>query len=228
MRVSRLSFGPMVRKGQPEKWDHGPILRVNLHLSLAFTGEKQTMQLETQVETPTPDRPGRSSATDEAAVLRPLYSAAAELDSVNATLQNIACEVGNRLAVDVCSIYLFERDSDSLVLAATVGLCQSCIGNLRMGLHEGLAGLVAQHRSPLAVEEAAKHPRFRYFPEALEDDFTSFLGVPLVDGNDLLGVLVVQTYAPRRFDDDEIEHLVQVAATYRQVIAEVGRQTRSA
>jgi signal transduction protein with GAF and PtsI domain len=46
-----------------------------------------------------------------------------------------------------------------------------------MGLHEGLAGLVAEQVRPVAVEQVKNHPRFKYFSEAGEDAYQSFLGV---------------------------------------------------
>jgi signal transduction protein with GAF and PtsI domain len=65
-----------------------------------------------------------------------------------------------------------------------------------MGLHEGLAGLVAEEVRPIAVQNAMNHPRFKYFREAGEDAVQSFLGVPLIDRGVLQGVLVVQTKEP--------------------------------
>jgi signal transduction protein with GAF and PtsI domain len=86
----------------------------------------------------------------------------------------------------------FDRVRATLVLAATVGLRPQCVGTLRMRLHEGLAGLVAEEVRPVAVQQVRNHPRFKYFREAGEDDYQSFLGVPLIDGAVLQGVLVVQ------------------------------------
>ena len=60
-------------------------------------------------------------------------------------------------------------------------------------LNEGLAGLVAEQVRPVAVEQVENHPRFKYFSEAGEDAYQSFLGVPLIDRGVLQGVLVVQT-----------------------------------
>ena len=79
-------------------------------------------------------------------------------------------------------------------------------------LHEGLAGLVAEQVGPVAVEQAKNHPRFKYFSEAGEDAYQSFLGVPLIDRGVLQGVLVVQTIAPRVFRDDEVRMLSEAAA----------------
>jgi glycogen phosphorylase len=50
-----------------------------------------------------------------------------------------------------------------------------------------LAGLVAEQVRPVAVEQAHTHPRFKYFREAGEDDYQSFLGVPLIDRGVLQG-----------------------------------------
>ena len=75
-----------------------------------------------------------------------------------------------------------------------------------MRLTEGLAGLVAEQLRPLVVEDATQHPRFKYFREAGEDPYHSFLGVPLIDRGVLQGVLVVQTVEPRAFSDDDRPH----------------------
>src|SRR5262249_55257766 len=79
------------------------------------------------------------------------------------TLGNIVRALKARFQVDVCSIYLIEPDRANLVLAATVGLKPSSVGRVRMALHEGLAGLVAEHIRPVTVEDAFAHPRFKYF-----------------------------------------------------------------
>ena len=112
----------------------------------------------------------------------------------------------------MCSAYLLEPDRANLVLAATLGLRPQCIGTLRMGLHEGLAGLVAEQVRPVAVEQVKNHPRFKYFSEAGEDAYQSFLGVPLIDRGVLQGVLVVQTVEARIFREDEVQMLVEAAA----------------
>jgi len=136
------------------------------------------------------------------------------------TLMNVVALIANRFGTDVCSVYLLEPDRANLVLAATVGLRREAIGKLRMTLHEGLAGLVAEQVRPVAVGEAMSHPRFKYFKEAGEDDYQSFLGVPLIDRGVLQGVLVVQTLETRKFTDDEIDMLTEAAAQVAPVVSE--------
>ena len=136
------------------------------------------------------------------------------------TLMNVVALIARRFQTDVCSAYLLEPDRANLVLAATVGLRRECIGTLRLALHEGLAGLVAEQVRPVAVEQAQKHPRFKYFGEAGEDAYQSFLGVPLIDRGVLQGVLVVQTVEARAFREDEIRMLTEAAAQVAPVVSE--------
>jgi phosphotransferase system enzyme I (PtsP) len=140
------------------------------------------------------------------------------------TLANIVRLIQGRFHTAVCSVYFYvppppassEMGGDTrggeLVLAATVGLKPEAIGRVRMRLDEGLTGLVAQQLAPVAVADAFAHPRFKYFPEAGEDPYHSFLGVPLIEGGTLQGVLVVQTREPRQFSPSEVRTLVTVAA----------------
>jgi glycogen phosphorylase len=136
------------------------------------------------------------------------------------TLTNVVALIAKRFDTDVCSAYLLEPDRANLVLAATVGLRRECIGSLRMAINEGLAGLVAEQVRPVAVEQAHLHPRFKYFREAGEDEYQSFLGVPLIDRGVLQGVLVVQTIEPRLFQEDEIHMLTEAASQVAPVVSE--------
>jgi starch phosphorylase len=152
--------------------------------------------------------------------LEEIGNLAAEGGKPAETLMNVVALIAKRFKTDVCSVYLLEPDRANLVLAATVGLRPQCIGTLRMTIHEGLAGLVAEQVRPVAEEHANKHPRFKYFVEAGEDDYQSFLGVPLIDRGVMQGVLVVQTKGPRLFHEDEIRLLSRAAAQVAPAVSE--------
>ena len=136
------------------------------------------------------------------------------------TLMNVVALIARRFQTEVCSVYLLEPDRANLVLAATVGLSPQCIGTLRLALHEGITGLVAEQVHWVAVEDVRKHPRFKYFKEAGEDDYKSFLGVPVIDQGVLQGVLVVQTVQARVFLEDEIQMLTEAAAQVAPLVSE--------
>ncbi|HET6144344.1 MAG TPA: alpha-glucan family phosphorylase [Candidatus Acidoferrales bacterium] len=152
--------------------------------------------------------------------LEEIGNLAAEGGKPAETLMNVVALIGKRFKTDVCSAYLLEPDRANLILAATVGLRQQCVGTLRMALSEGLAGLVAEQVHPVAVEHAQNHPRFKYFSELGEEPYQSFLGVPLIDGGVLQGVLVVQTLDARIFKDAEIKLLSEAAAQLAPVVSE--------
>jgi starch phosphorylase len=162
----------------------------------------------------------RSEEISDVLTLEEIANLAAEEGQPAETLTNVVALIAKRFGTDVCSAYLLEPDRANLVLAATVGLRRECVGNLRMAIHEGLAGLVAEQVRPVSVEEAQSNPRFKYFPEAGEDSYKSFLGVPLIDRGVLQGVLVVQTKEARAFREDEIQMLTEAAAQVAPVVSE--------
>lgn len=136
-------------------------------------------------------------------------------------------QLQTRMGVDVCSIYLLESDRTHLVLAATVGLRPESVGKVRMELHEGLAGLVAEQLRPIEVPNVKRHPRFKHFAETGEDPYYAFLGVPLIDRELLQGVLIVQTVEERSFSDDEIASLLMAAGEISPIVAQVRERDQS-
>ena len=152
--------------------------------------------------------------------LEEISNLAAEEGKPADTLMNVVALIATRFRTDVCSAYLLEPDRSNLVLAATLGLHPRSIGTLRMPLHEGLSGLVAEQLRPVAVADAQEHPRYKYFKESGEDEYHSFLGVPLIDRGVLQGVLVVQTKDPRVFRESEIRMLAEAANQVAPVVSE--------
>ncbi len=127
------------------------------------------------------------------------------------TLANVTDLVAKRLDADVCSIYLIDTDPEILTLMATIGLAPAAVSRVQLRVGEGLVGLVAQQREPIALVHAREHEGFRYFPETGEERFESLLAAPLVMQNATIGVLVIQTVDPRAFEKSDVE-LMQTCA----------------
>ena len=161
-----------------------------------------------------------SSAVSNVLTLEEIANLATEGSQPAETLMNVVALIAKRFRTDVCSAYLLEPDRANLVLAATVGLRKECIGSLRMAVNEGLTGLVAELVRPVSVEQVKNHPRFKYFRDAGEDAYQSFLGVPLIDRGILQGVLVVQTIDARVFSENEIRMLTEAATQVAPVVSE--------
>lgn len=123
------------------------------------------------------------------------------------TLDNIVTLVAKRMRSDVCSIYLLENDGETLTLKATKGLSKASVNRVFMKVHEGLTGLAIETREMVMTDNAPAHPRYKYFKEAKEERFLSFLGLPLFEHKAPIGVIVVQTRETRTFSEDEISVL---------------------
>jgi phosphotransferase system enzyme I (PtsP) len=107
-------------------------------------------------------------------------------------LQSTVELVSRHLDAEVCSIYLSDEFSGDLILKATVGLNPRAVGQVRMKPGEGLVGTAFETLQPIREARAQEHPRFKYFKEADEDRFNSFLAVPIYRGVQKIGVLAVQ------------------------------------
>jgi len=119
---------------------------------------------------------------------------------------------------DVCSIYLTEPATGTLVLSATEGLNPVAIGKVRLDSDQGLVGLVATSSEPVNVRDAARHPRFKLIPQCEEEPYHGFLGVPVIHRGKTLGVIVVQQARVRRYRDTDVAFLVTLAAQLAGVI----------
>jgi phosphotransferase system enzyme I (PtsP) len=133
-------------------------------------------------------------------------------------LEGVVRLVAVAMDCEVCSLYNYDPESSLLSLAATAGLPARSIGRINMSSREGLVGLVVEERGPVNVEDALKHKRFKFFPELVEEKYHAFLGVPVGEGDAILGVLVLQARRRRRFVEDEITVLKAVAGHVRAVM----------
>jgi len=113
-------------------------------------------------------------------------------DSRSSALQKVVDNLSRFMESDVCSIYLTNRSGESLVLSATMGLHADAVGNVSMGITEGLTGTAFSSGEYLFVNHASHHPDFKYFPGIGEEPFNTFIGIPLKDRKAAFGVLVFQ------------------------------------
>ncbi len=138
---------------------------------------------------------------------------------LKAALGIIVQRVKEAMGSQVCSVYLLDPETNRFVLMASDGLNKKSIGKVSMAPNEGLVGLVGTREEPLNLENAAAHPRYRYFAETGEERYASFLGSPIIHHRRVMGVLVVQQKERRQFDEGEEAFLVTMSAQLAGVIA---------
>ncbi len=128
--------------------------------------------------------------------------------------------VREALDTKACTIYLIDHQHKEYVLMATEGLNPMVAGRVRIPLGQALVGLVGRREEPINLADASSHPDFLYHPDAGEDAYASFLGVPIIQQRRLLGVLTVQQEDQRYFDESEEAFMVTIAAQLAGVIAQ--------
>ena len=111
----------------------------------------------------------------------------------------------------VCSIYLFDEDSQELVLRATQGLGPAAVGRVRLALGEGITGLALKELRPICEANGSRNPNFKYIPGILEEQYEAFLAVPILRGLARIGVLVAQDPEPNYFDENDVKALRAIA-----------------
>ncbi|MFQ5564365.1 MAG: phosphoenolpyruvate--protein phosphotransferase [Parvularculaceae bacterium] len=151
-------------------------------------------------------------------LLRRMHDVVAQEATAQERLDHLTKAIAGHIVADVCSIYL-RRTDDELELYSTEGLKREAVHQTRLKWGEGLVGAVAAKQRPLVTAEAPLHPAFAYRPETGEDPLHSFLGVPLIRSGKVLGVLVLQNKAARRYTDEEVEAAQAVAFLLAEVAA---------
>lgn len=126
-----------------------------------------------------------------------------------------------RTAIDAeaVSVYLIDNKHAEYVLIATDGLNKQAESRVRIGLDNGLIGLVGRREEPINIDDAPAHPEFHQNALLGEDHLRAFLGVPIIQHRKLYGVLTVQQAAQRCFDDAEEAFLITLAAQLGGMIA---------
>ena len=168
--------------------------------------------------------PGSSSSNSAGHVtairrlLRRLRGIMAGSASAQERLDRIVRVIAAEMVAEVCSAYVM-RAGEVLELFATEGLRPEAVHRTRLRVGEGLVGQIAATARPLALAEAQAHPDFAYRPETGEEIYHSLMGVPILRGDRVLGVLVVQNRTPRHYSEDEIEVLQTIAMIVAELAA---------
>ena len=127
-------------------------------------------------------------------------------------LQNVVELIASHMSADVCSIYLYESESDSLVLRATRGLNPESVGTVRLAIGEGITGQALKELRPIREARAVTSPFFKKVPELKEERYESFLAVPIKRGLNRIGVMTLQHQKADYFTDQDAKAMQAIAS----------------
>ena len=151
-------------------------------------------------------------------ILREMRQITGGQASVQEKLEQIVALIAVKMSADAANCYV-AVDDYTLELFASYGFnpCVAHKGYMRFG--EGLVGEVAQNNRSLAIADAWSHPKFSYKPDLGEENYKSFLGVPLIRWSRSIGVLTVQNHEQHEYTRQEIESLETVAMVLSELVA---------
>ena len=139
------------------------------------------------------------------------------LDTV---LRRVVRKISSSLGYDVVSIYVWDPGRRVLDLRANRGLQVKSGSGISLRSDEGLTGTVYRTKSPLVAMPASLHPNYRYFPEIGEEEYESYIGVPITLRDVCVGVLVGQNETARHITPAD-ETLFQIVALRLAGVLEV-------
>ncbi|MFH8594937.1 helix-turn-helix domain-containing protein [Streptomyces rimosus] len=170
----------------------------------------------------------------ELAALFDTASDLAALRDLDAVLRAIVHRARTLLSTDIAYLSLNDPAAKDTFMRVTDGSVSARFQQLRLGMGEGLGGLVAQTARPYASTDYHTDPRFthtRPIDEAvLEEGLRGILGVPLRVGKRVIGVLFAADRTTRDFPPDAIALLTSLADHAAVAIdsARLLEETRSA
>jgi two-component system phosphate regulon sensor histidine kinase PhoR len=136
-------------------------------------------------------------------------SAVLDLDSLLTMLVRLSAE---QCYARKCSLMLLDKEKKELVIRNSVGVDESAFLGLRIKLGKGIAGQVAKTGQAILVRDIEKDPRFRRKSKK-KYQTKSFLSVPLLMKNAVIGVLNVNDRTDNRsFTQEDFELLTILAS----------------
>ncbi|OLZ47025.1 PP2C family protein-serine/threonine phosphatase [Amycolatopsis keratiniphila] len=128
-------------------------------------------------------------------------------DKVMAT---ILARVREVLGVDTATVLRHDPSAHQLLAIAASGIEEEVYQDVRVPVGAGFAGKVAEQRRPVVIDHVDETTVVNSL--LWERGLSTLLGVPMLAGDELIGVLHVGSLTPREFSETDIELLQLVAA----------------
>ncbi len=150
----------------------------------------------------------QSNAATQARRLQTIVDATFTDGTVQDLLLELLRRVVEVLGTDYGGLLLMSEDEPVLRMRAAVGLEEEIQRSVAVPVGKGFAGRIAATREPLVVEDIGS---FGVVSGYLRERARSIVGVPLLLGEDVVGVMHTSSATRRTFGRDEIA-LLQLAA----------------
>ncbi|MFF8839291.1 helix-turn-helix domain-containing protein [Streptomyces sp. NPDC015130] len=158
----------------------------------------------------------------------------AGLRDLDAVLRAIVQRARSLLGTEVAYLSLNDPVAGDTYMRVTEGSVSARFQQVRLGMGEGLGGLVAQTARPYVTDDYFQDERFQHtrtIDTAVRDEgLVAILGVPLSLGSQVIGVLFAADRRARVFEREQVALLCSLAAHAAVAIdtANLLAETRSA
>ncbi|WP_411102530.1 helix-turn-helix domain-containing protein [Streptomyces sp. cmx-4-9] len=192
--------------------------RPGAQAAAAGAGPEELAELAEATETALRIRRTLGQHRRREAQLSALFDTASDLAALrdlDAVLRAIVHRARLLLGTDVAYLSLNDEAAGDTYMRVTDGAVAAAFQRVRLGMGEGLGGLVAQSARPYATGDYQGDTRFRHTAPidgaVLEEGLRAILGVPLRVGAQVIGVLYAADRTPRAFTPDEVALLSSLA-----------------
>ncbi len=126
-------------------------------------------------------------------------------------LKLIVTVTANVMKAKICGLWLLNDKDQSLTIAATQSMSREYLKERSLKVGEGIVGLVAEERKPVAITDVLKDERFREKELARREGLVSMLSVPMMVKEKVKGVVNCYTTFHYEFSAGDIDLLSTVA-----------------
>ena len=118
-------------------------------------------------------------------------------------------QVAETLDVKGCALFLIDRKTDALEIAAAHGLSREYIDKGPVSALRSIADSFKD--GPVAIYDVADDPRIQYPEAAVKEGIASIMSLPMVLHGNVMGALRVYTADPWEFTLDDVNFMQAVA-----------------
>ena len=126
-------------------------------------------------------------------------------------LKLIVTVTANVMRAKICALWLLDKDTSELKIRATQAMGQEYLKERSIKVGEGIVGLVAKDKKPIAIENVQADARYKEKELARKENLVSMLSVPMMVKKRVIGVINCYTNSEYTFTKSDIDLLSTVA-----------------
>lgn len=130
--------------------------------------------------------------------------------------------IKSALDVKGCALFLINRKTDELEVAASFGLSEEYINKGPVSALKSIAQSLQDNPGPVAIFDVTDDPRIQYPEAAKKEGIASILAVPIIGRGKVIGAMRVYTAETWEFTLDDV-NFVQALAQFAGMALEMCR-----